>query len=56
MYTAQDLVKKEAAEGRVVALNRQKRSVEVDGSAVFTQGKEDSGGTFSGAFAHLALP
>ena len=56
LYKALDLVKEAAAEGTTASVNKNKRTVEVDGATVFTQQKEETGGTFSSAFGHLALP
>ena len=51
---AAELVKAEA-QGRSVSVERNSRTVKVDTDVVFKQEKEDSGGTFSGEFSHLAL-
>ena len=57
LFKAKELVDKDAAaNGKKADINMKERTLKIDAQVVFNQGKEDVGGTFSGKFAHLALP
>ena len=52
---AQELLKTSAS-GATVEVDRKERAVKVNGAVSFKQEKEDSRGSFTGNFEHLALP
>ena len=54
---AEELIKAEpAATNKRVAINFSARVVKVDSSTAFEQGRDESRGTFMGAFSALTLP
>ena len=44
------------AKNKTVELKWKERAVEVDGNVAFQQGKQELGGSFTGAFSGLTLP
>ena len=55
LYKAEELLKA-GLEGKTVTLERETRSVKVDGEVAFKQEKTEAAGTFLGAYSHFSLP